>query len=376
VRPIPTNDFLPFATGAGANVENQASYASDPSTSAGFSAGIAQSQKLNKVWRQASFISAAMAQIVVNELGVDVLDDGDLAGFTGKLHDALTALQPREVLYANTTFYVNGTTGSDSFDGESPTSAWLTTQHAADVLCFNTDVNNKNVVVQLADGQYPGFLLSSTILGLASPAQLIFQGNMTSPGNVVITPSLANGTCALARNNTQMQIQGVRFSGITPPFTGAPCHAVATINLGRIRIANCDFATCLGYHMTSSLHSQLRLAGSYSISGGAARHLDTNANATFVGAVTSADNPTNSPLFNVTINNAPHFSDVFCNAHQQSMCQFWDGLGPLMTWTGAATGVRFRVQTSSLLHTNGQALTWLPGDTAGIVDATTGGVYS
>lgn len=83
VAPIalaPINDFKAFATSAGANVESQAAYELDPSLSVGFATGVANSSRLNKVWRQSSFIAAAIAQFVANA-GPNVLDDGNINNF-------------------------------------------------------------------------------------------------------------------------------------------------------------------------------------------------------------------------------------------------------------------------------------------------------
>lgn len=87
-----TVDFLAFATGGGANVESQAAFAADPTTSTGFIAGIGLSAKLNKVWRQSSFISAGLATFVATNAAVNVLDDGNLAGFVTNLTTAITNL--------------------------------------------------------------------------------------------------------------------------------------------------------------------------------------------------------------------------------------------------------------------------------------------
>jgi hypothetical protein len=101
---MPTNDIKAFATGVGANVLSQAEYAALTTLLAnGFQAGIAKSQELNKVWRQSSFIAASFAKFIVDQAGVDVLDDGDVAGLTTKFVTALTALvqsaSPKSMLY-------------------------------------------------------------------------------------------------------------------------------------------------------------------------------------------------------------------------------------------------------------------------------------
>lgn len=86
-----TVDFLPFAYDPDANVQSQSDYLSNPSRVDGFSAGIAQSAQLNKVWRQTSMMTAAMANVIANVTGQDVLDNGDLGALITKLTTALAA---------------------------------------------------------------------------------------------------------------------------------------------------------------------------------------------------------------------------------------------------------------------------------------------
>lgn len=80
-----TNDFKPFATGGGANVLSPAAYAALTSLLAnGFSAGVAPSVQLNTVWRQASFVTAAVAQLIA-DFGPNAVDDGNLTTFVANL---------------------------------------------------------------------------------------------------------------------------------------------------------------------------------------------------------------------------------------------------------------------------------------------------
>ncbi|OUL68696.1 hypothetical protein [Paraburkholderia hospita] len=83
-------DFLPFAANPGANVETQAAYVADAATLAnGFSAGVAPSVKLNKVWRQSSIMSAVLAQFIVNQTGQPAIDDGTTATLLANLATAV-----------------------------------------------------------------------------------------------------------------------------------------------------------------------------------------------------------------------------------------------------------------------------------------------
>lgn len=96
-----TVEVLPFATGVDANVEDQADYAVAAFLTNGFSAGIANSAQLNKVWRQSSFMAAALANWISQETGQDVLDDGNLAGLIAKLQAAVVVgagIKPARVL--------------------------------------------------------------------------------------------------------------------------------------------------------------------------------------------------------------------------------------------------------------------------------------
>jgi hypothetical protein len=74
-----TVDYLPVAIGVGANVDSQANFAGSGYQQNGFTAGIALSLQLNKCWRQASMVAAAIANFISIQLGINVLDDGNLS---------------------------------------------------------------------------------------------------------------------------------------------------------------------------------------------------------------------------------------------------------------------------------------------------------
>uniref|UniRef100_UPI0016570D2D phage tail protein n=1 Tax=Xenorhabdus indica TaxID=333964 RepID=UPI0016570D2D len=90
------NEFLPFGIADGANVLTNDEYSKLAARTNGFSSGVAKSQELNKVWRQASVIAATVAQFIVETTGKDVLDDGNLQTLQAGLLDAI-----RETVNAN-----------------------------------------------------------------------------------------------------------------------------------------------------------------------------------------------------------------------------------------------------------------------------------
>jgi hypothetical protein len=85
-----SNDFLPFATGSGANVLSQAAYAALAALGPGFASGVAQSAACNKAWRQSSIMSAVVAQLIVDNTGQNATDDGTTATLLANLKKAVS----------------------------------------------------------------------------------------------------------------------------------------------------------------------------------------------------------------------------------------------------------------------------------------------
>ncbi|MDN7760111.1 hypothetical protein [Burkholderia multivorans] len=92
------NDFLPFATGPGANVVDQATYAALGALTTGFLSGTAQSMQLNKVWRQSSIMAAVIAQFIVAQTGQAAVDDGTTATLLANFTKAVNAASKQRVI--------------------------------------------------------------------------------------------------------------------------------------------------------------------------------------------------------------------------------------------------------------------------------------
>jgi hypothetical protein len=86
------SDYLPFASVAGANVLAQADYVDLLDRPRGFQSGQAVSANFNKVWRQASVMTAAIAQFIDGRVSTDVLDDGNVANLAAQLAAAIGAV--------------------------------------------------------------------------------------------------------------------------------------------------------------------------------------------------------------------------------------------------------------------------------------------
>jgi hypothetical protein len=80
------SDFKAFAASGGANVETQAAFVADTTVlNNGFTNGIADPLKLNKVWRQSSIISAVLAQFIEDMSTVTSVDDGTTTSLLSRL---------------------------------------------------------------------------------------------------------------------------------------------------------------------------------------------------------------------------------------------------------------------------------------------------
>jgi hypothetical protein len=87
-----TTDYLPVATAGGANVDTQANFAGSGYQTNGFQTGVAQSKQLNKVWRQASMMASAWAQVILQTLTQSVPDDGNQASLVTQLKQTIAAI--------------------------------------------------------------------------------------------------------------------------------------------------------------------------------------------------------------------------------------------------------------------------------------------
>lgn len=97
---MPTNDFVPFATGVGANVLSQADYLASPALSPGQQPGVAASALNNKALRQATFIASCLAQYLANITGNNIIDNGVEATVLATM--ALTWAAPNPVAFIGT----------------------------------------------------------------------------------------------------------------------------------------------------------------------------------------------------------------------------------------------------------------------------------
>lgn len=112
-------DYVPWATGGGANVYVAAVYQALATLATGVEPGLADPQQANTTWRLASMTSAALANYISQQLGIAVLDDGNLTTLTANLTSAVgvgATVRPGRLVSSSATLNMLSTDYGIAFD--------------------------------------------------------------------------------------------------------------------------------------------------------------------------------------------------------------------------------------------------------------------
>lgn len=338
-----TNDFLVFAGAGGANVISQAQYQALLAETTGFQSGIASSSQVNKVFRQSSIMAAMIGQFIADKSGQNAVDDGTIATLEANFILALQAATFVK-LGATLNLYVNPSSGVDSNNGTSPTSAFRTIQAAAISAYTSYNFNNNSLNINLAAGTYTSPV---ALLGMPIGCTAInLIGNTSSPSSVVL--NITNGVAIFGNIGVNLTVSGmsVQASG-----SGANGYGILS-QQSTMLISNCILNSCGFTQIQSNAGGLVNVASStfqgtsqYSmaaVQGGAIQAASTTL--TYSGAV---------------------YTSATVAANMTGTCQL---LGT--TFAGSATGSRYNAATNGVIFTNGAGANFIPGNSAGV--ATTG----
>jgi hypothetical protein len=249
-------------------------------------------------------------------------------------------------------------TGNDNNDGLSAETAFQTGQ-AAWQKALTIDLNNHNLILQFASGTYlDPIACYGAPLGIGAGTGIIISGNAVQPSQVVFSTS--NVSCITAAEGANVFVSGVSLAATGVPSSyqnmgaGLAASTGGTVIWGNVIFQHCDYA-----HVLASGSGVATSNGQpYIIAGGAGSHMNAGIGG-YIANVNSAVSLTGNPAFG-----------YFAEAGSHGIIATYGA-----AYAGAATGPRFFVGTGGLIHTNGGGLNFLPGDTAGILDTTTFGVY-
>lgn len=293
-----------------------------------------------------------MAQQLLN-LGAFPNDGtGDsLRAAAGKINDNFTELYTRTVLASDRTYYV-ATSGSDSNDGLTIGTPFLTIQKAIDTVADTLHVPaSRTVTIQLADGTYT--VTSSIVLRpVSGTGTYVVQGNTGNQASVIGTISVAGGVFLATDASTRWN---VRY--MTLQSTGGGSGLVAERG-GVIQFQNLTFGTGMVSHIVAATNSAVRATGNYTISSGATQHINS-----VVGGTVDVTSRT------VTLTGTPNFTNAYANVGYNATANFASDV-----FSGSATGSRYAVFANGVIITGGAATTFLPGNAAGTL--LSGGLYT
>lgn len=279
---------------------------------------------------------------------------------------AITTARPRTALLADTIFYVR-TDGSDSNTGLANTAggAWLTPQHAADVILKQIDTNGFNITIVLTGAFTTGMAFAGPIVGSGTVT-------VTTLTSASIATTDTNGISASFGASV---IVGGNITFSTATATTKTPAALSAWAYGRIQYTGGGtFTPSVGPAMQAGWRSDTSFApslvgvgtivvtGDYTIGAGSGL---SHYHVTGAGSsITLFDGVT------VTLTGTPAFSAYFIGMSVGGI--FY---APSATFSGAATGKRFYIHhMASATLPIGAGLTFFPGSIAG--EAVAGGLYA
>jgi hypothetical protein len=196
------NDFLPWATGGGANVLSPAQYAALAERITGSVAGTAISADWNTAMRQSSFIVSAIALWIANN-GISANDDGVLANMSGNLNGlirggliaSIAALRARLKTGSPSVFVLGYNSAGDGGGGE---------YHYDSTDVVSTD-NGGTIIVAADGGRW-----KLNVGGFITPEQFGATGNGTTDDTAAINNCFA-AVAAFVNQNTGDTTQRRRY---------------------------------------------------------------------------------------------------------------------------------------------------------------------
>jgi hypothetical protein len=288
-------------------------------------------------WMEALKVSAASGRITL-PVALALTDDDQVA----------TRRHLRELLDADRTYYVRSD-GSDSNTGlvDSAGGAFLTLQKAYDTVT-KLDLGGFTVTISVGAGTFEGINVSSPWVG----------GNIVIAGagatSTIVTTSTKSGAFFIsAALSGVLTVQSLKITA-SGGKSGIRMDAAGKFVLG----SGIEFGACSGRHMllaAAGAYLESKLA--YTISGGAAYHIDVQYHAFM-----------RNDAKTITLSGTPAFSTAFCAASNGGGV-----LASVLTFSGAATGPRYLSATAGHINTDGGGASYFPGNAAGT--ATTGDYY-
>lgn len=254
--------------------------------------------------------------------------------------------QLREILTANRTYYVR-TDGSDANTGlaNSAAGAFLTIQHAYDVISQMLDLGGLTATISVVSGTFTaGLNVTKPVVG----------GTVTLDGNSVAIISTTSADAVAVHAPLQLTVQNIELRTTTSGVSLLADGSGSVISIG----AGMIFGVCAAQQIRALSNGLIQNTGNnYTISGACpGNHIQ----ATVAGVILFSPHT-------VTITGTPAFGTFMATDLGASASMFG------ITYSGSATGPRYSATLNSQIQTYGGGANYFPGNSAG--STATGGQY-
>lgn len=246
-------------------------------------------------------------------------------------------------LAAGLNLYV-ATSGSDSSNGLSAGTPFLTIQHAINVALNGYDTQGNNITINVGAGTFstsPGVLMGAALTG--GGAIII---NAVGSGSTTITAIGSGAAAVSAENSAILQISNANITSTTGAGLFAGQQGQIIVGTGMA------FGACGTGHIAAFGSGSVQITANYAVNGNAQYHwnIDGSSFASVAGGLTLTFN---NPTFGVATAQVPNVS----------LLEF---LSPVASFAGAgAIGTRYNSNGNSVINTQGSGATYLPGNAGG-----------
>ncbi|MBR0753520.1 hypothetical protein JQ604_15130 [Bradyrhizobium jicamae] len=260
-------------------------------------------------------------------------------------------------LTAPRTYYVNGNTGDDNFDGSqaavgpSPKGPFRTLQRASNSIAkFN--LNGYNVDVYVADATYAPVQLPQ----VAGQGQVSWHGNNANPAACLIAGNQTNSCIGMAGVANYMSGFKVTHTGVG---SISECNGIYGNGPWLMGIDNFEWGPTVGAQNRLVNGSQLRFGlSAFKISGGTPGGPYSPGCFIECSQASKADCPL-SVHMTLNIVGTPNYGTAFIRCFDVGVVDW------VADVTGAATGMRYYVATNGILNTGGGGPNYVPGSIPG-----------
>jgi hypothetical protein len=264
-------------------------------------------------------------------------------GQTCTLGSSCSAPIGRTLLTSNITLYANASTGSDSNPCTSG-SPCLTVQHVRNVAFQTYDLAGQYTVTYNLTGAFTAPVNAyGSLVGQLSPSQEVFA--FQSGATLIVSGS----TDFQAVYGAQLTITSVAGNlTFEAPSSGVCFNAASG---GFIVLPAMSLIGCNGTAIQTSWGGTIIAGGNLAIAGNAAEFIFAS------GGVIQLD-----PGLTHTLSSTPAYSVAFAYVYAGGIL----GING-QTWSGSATGVRYKIDGCGFLNTGSGGASYLPGGTSGTV---------